>query len=154
MRHTLDRELLQRNVILIMAEDDDADFYLIRKAMEEVGVENQVLRMRDGEELMEYLYKQINEQTLNKQPIIILLDLNMPRKNGFEVLEEMRANEALSMIPIVVLTTSNDPRSIARCKKSGVHSFIPKPVGFGGMVTVMMAFNLYWLKTVRHVVVE
>ena len=124
---------------------------MTREALEESFVINDLREVEDGEELMEYLRHtgKYSDPETAPRPGLILLDLNMPRKNGQEALEEIKADPALRRIPIVVLTTSQDEVDVADSYDLGVSSYICKPVTFVGLVKVMKSFGRYWIDVVQ-----
>jgi two-component system, response regulator len=138
-------------VRILLAEDDDDDYFLTRKALEENRLRNEVLRVKDGEELMDYLHHAGNFSDVghSPEPSLILLDLNMPRKDGREALREIKADPTLRHIPVVVLTTSRAEEDVVRSYRYGVNSFITKPVTFQGLVEAMKALGRYWFEVVE-----
>lgn len=132
------------NVIsIVVAEDDPDDRLLIQEAFEEARFANNMDFVEDGVELLEYL----RSPTL-PQPGLLLIDLNMPRKDGREVIKEIKADPLLQQIPIVILTTSEAESDICRSYKLGANSYIQKPVSFEGLVEVVKVLNRYWLQIV------
>ncbi|NET32373.1 MAG: response regulator [Cyanothece sp. SIO1E1] len=134
-----------------MADDDPDDCLLAREALEESRLANKLFFVSDGEELMDYLYRREQYTDVNKSPRpgLILLDLNMPRKDGREALREIKADPDLRHIPIVVLTTSKTEEDIYRTYNLGANSFIIKPVTFGSLVEVMKTLAKYWFEIVE-----
>src|SRR5438270_587629 len=141
---------LKANVIL-MADDDDDDRLLTRDAVAEAGLDGDVHFVHNGEELLDYLCRRGKYQApaLAPRPGLILLDLNMPLKDGREALREIRADPELRRIPVVVLTTSKADTDIGAIYELGANSFISKPVHFEALVQVMQALDQYWFKTVE-----
>ena len=138
------------SVRILIADDDEDDRMLIADAFEEARLNNPVDFVEDGEELMEYLnrtgrYEHLTEDDL---PGIILLDLNMPKKDGRTALQEIRADKKLHNIPIVVLTTSKSEEDILKTYNLGVNSFITKPVTFDRLVEVVKVLGKYWIEIV------
>lgn len=137
-------------VTILLADDDSDDRMLARDALAESRLANDLRFVQDGEELMDYLYrrnKYSNEEA--PRPGLILLDLNMPRKDGREALREIKSDPNLRHIPIVVLTTSKAEEDIYRTYDLGVNSFITKPVTFDGLVSVMRGLGRYWFEIVE-----
>lgn len=130
---------------ILMADDDEDDRLLLLDAMSEVDASNSVAIVEDGIELMDYL-QQRNARSL---PDLILLDLNMPRKNGYECIEEIRADEKLAHVPIVVLTTSTSDREVCRAYRLGANSFVTKPTSFNTTVAALRGLCEYWHGLVR-----
>ncbi len=138
-------------VTILMADDDADDRLLTKEALSESRLANDLRFVEDGEELLDYLYRRGNYVSLadSPRPGIILLDLNMPRKDGREALEEIKADADLRQIPVVVLTTSKVEEDIYRTYDLGASSFITKPVTFDGLVDVIGALGKYWFEIVE-----
>lgn len=135
---------------ILIAEDDEDDYLLTLEALKEAGVNNDVHWVKDGEEVLEYLNaKARSNGTAANLPGIILLDLNMPRKDGREVLAEIKSNPVFRKIPVIVLTTSSAETDIANAYELGVNSFIQKPVRFNDLVELIQTVIDYWLKIVK-----
>jgi CheY-like chemotaxis protein len=134
-----------------MAEDDADDRLLVKDALEECQWNADLRFVENGEELLDYLLRQgkYRRSEESPRPRLILLDLNMPRKDGREVLQEIRGHAELRRIPVVVLTTSRADTDIERVYELGANSFISKPVQFEGLVNVMRMLGQYWFKTVE-----
>ncbi len=137
-------------ITILMADDDEDDRLMAEEAMQEARVLNDIHFVKDGVELMEYLCYQGEYNHNNApRPDLILLDLNMPRKDGREALKEIKADPELRQIPIVVLTTSKADEDIYRTYDLGVNSYITKPVSFEGLVEVMRHLTSYWFNIVK-----
>ena len=137
-------------ITILIAEDDPEDRMLAREALEESRLANHVRFVEDGEELLDYLLNrgQWSDPDDAPRPGIILLDLNMPRKDGREALREIKAHPDLRRIPVIVLTTSHAEEDILRTYDLGVSSFIVKPVTFDSLVNIMRVLGTYWLEIV------
>jgi CheY-like chemotaxis protein len=137
-------------ITIVVAEDDPDDQLLTREALEENRVTNAVSFVNDGQELLDYLRQEgpYAEQA-PLRPDLILLDLNMPRKDGREALAEIKADPALRSIPVVILTTSKADEEIQRAYDLGANSFIVKPVTFEGLVSAIRVLAQYWFSIVR-----
>jgi CheY-like chemotaxis protein len=138
-------------ITILMADDDPDDRMLAQEAWEENRLANDLHFVQDGEELMDYLHRRGKYTHLAGAPLpgLILLDLNMPKKDGREALREIKANPHLRRIPIVVLTTSKAEEDILRSYDLGVNSFITKPVTFEALVDVVKTLARYWLQIVE-----
>lgn len=138
-------------IVILMADDDDDDFLLAEKALKQSKLLNTLYRVKDGEELIEYLHHrgEFADKTKYTRPGVILLDLNMPRKDGREALREIKSDPELNDIPVVVFTTSKAEEDIYRSYKLGVNSFITKPVTFENLVHVMQTLGKYWFEIVE-----
>ena len=145
-------ELQGRAITILMADDDEEDRELTRDALAAAHLANQLHFVADGQELLDYLRRDgvyRGGDATSPRPGIILLDLNMPKKDGREALAEIKADETLRQIPVVVLTTSSDEHDVLRSYDLGVNSFITKPVTFGALVEVMATWKRYWFEIVE-----
>ena len=138
-------------VMILMADDDEDDRLMTKEAFEEVRLVNDLCFVENGEELMDYLYHRgrYSDADTSPTPGLILLDLNMPRKDGREALKEIKEDPDLRRIPIVILTTSKAEEDILRSYDLGVNSFITKPVSFDALVDVVKTLSKYWLEIVE-----
>ncbi len=141
----------EKTITILMADDDEDDRFMAREALQEARLANDMRFVVDGEELMDYLRRRgkYSGNGNAPRPGLILLDLNMPRKDGREALREIKSDPDLRQIPIVVLTTSKADEDIYRSYNLGVNSYITKPVSFEGLVEVMKALSIYWFKIVK-----
>ena len=138
-------------ITIVLADDDPDDRQLTEEAFTENRLANQLHCVEDGEELMDYLHRRGKfEQHRNEAlPGLILLDLNMPRKDGREALKEIKADPNLRRIPIVVLTTSKAEEDIVRSYDLGVNSYVTKPVTFKSLVELVKVLGRYWFEVVE-----
>ncbi|HEY8602076.1 MAG TPA: response regulator [Thermomicrobiales bacterium] len=139
-----------RPITILLADDDEDDRLLTREALEENRLANDLREVRDGVELLDYLYQRgaYAAPGAAPRPGLILLDLNMPKLDGREALQQIKLEPTLRTIPIVVLTTSQIEEDIYRSYDLGVNSFISKPVTFVGLVAAMQAIGRYWFEIV------
>ena len=136
--------------VILMADDDPDDRLLARDAVAESGLEGELRFVENGEELLDYLLHRGKFCAPGDapRPSLILLDLNMPRKDGREVLREIRAEPGLRSIPVVVFTTSRADIDVGKIYELGANSFISKPFQFDALVNVMKVIGQYWFQTV------
>lgn len=142
----------QKNTITILMADDDPDDRLMTKeAFKEVRLTNNFHLVEDGEELMDYLYRRGKYTHLQNSPLpgLILLDLNMPKKDGREALNDIKSDPDLQHIPVVVLTTSKAEEDILKSYNLGANSFIRKPVSFDALIEIVKSVTHYWLEIVE-----
>jgi CheY-like chemotaxis protein len=141
----------RRPLTILIADDDVEDQLLLADAFGESQLVNDLRFVEDGEQLLEYLRQRgrYADPATAPRPGVILLDLNMPRKDGREALQEIKADPTLRQIPIIVLTTSRAEEDIFRSYDLGVNSFITKPVSFGAMVELLKALRKYWFEIVE-----
>jgi len=137
-------------ITILMADDDPDDRLMAREAFAECRVANPLHFVADGEELMAYLRREGDFADDDRFPMpgLVLLDLNMPRKDGREALREIKADPGLRGIPVVVLTTSKAEEDVLRSYRDGVNSFITKPVTFAALLEVVQTLGKYWLEIV------
>lgn len=138
-------------VEILMADDDPDDRLLAERALHEYRLKNGIRFVEDGEELMDYLYHRGKYAAPGSSPVpgLILLDLNMPRKDGREALAEIKRDPVLHSIPVVILTTSKAEEDIVRAYDLGVNSYITKPVTFQGLAEIMKTLSIYWFEIVK-----
>lgn len=138
-------------ITILVADDDEEDRMLTRDALEESRVINELHFVEDGDELLDYLHRRgrYSDPALSPRPGLILLDLNMPRKDGREALREIKDDPELRRIPIIILTTSKAEEDVFRTYDLGANSFITKPVDFASMVNIMREIGRYWIEIVE-----
>ncbi len=138
--------------LILVADDDLEDRMLIEDAFEESRLPNPLEFVVDGEDLLDYLHRRngYSDPSVSPRPGLILLDLNMPRKNGREALEEIKSDPELRQIPIVIMTTSRDEEDSACTYDLGANAFVTKPVTFEGLVEVVKELGRYWLQLDAH----
>ncbi len=143
--------LPSKSIVILMADDDADDRLLAKDALTECRLANDLHFVENGEELLEYLKRRGKYASLADapRPGLILLDLNMPKKDGREALKEIKADPELRRIPVVVLTTSKADTDIGRIYELGANSFISKPVSFDSLVEVMKILGRYWFEIVE-----
>ena len=138
-------------VTFLMADDDPDDRLLTQRALKEYRLMNGMAFVEDGEELMDYLHHRgkYADPKSSPRPGVILLDLNMPRKDGREALAEIKSDPELRKIPVVVLTTSKAEDDVVRTYNLGVNAYITKPVTFSQLSEIMRTLAVYWFEIVR-----
>jgi CheY-like chemotaxis protein len=124
---------------ILLVEDDDVDAMTTKRALNEIKVTNELIHRVDGEDGLDYL-----RQDDTEKPCVILLDLNMPRMNGFDFLKHIKDDETLKKIPVVVLTTSDADQNIVESFEMGVAGYITKPVDYKQFVEAIRTVNMYW----------
>jgi two-component system, response regulator len=128
---------------ILLVEDNPDDVIFTLRAFEKNKISNDVVVAADGEQALEYLLPADEYKAL--RPALVLLDVNLPKVNGLEVLRRIRSNSRTAGLPVVILTTSNEERDIADSYRLGANSFVRKPVMFGDFVDATKVLGLYWL---------
>lgn len=130
---------------ILLVEDDPKDIELTLAALSERDLANEVVIARDGVEALDYLYRRGPfDQRPTGNPVVILLDLKMPRLNGVQVLRQLKADEQLRLIPVVVLTSSRESPDLHACYRLGVNAYVVKPVRFSEFVEAVKATGVFW----------
>ena len=131
---------------ILLVEDDPRDVELTLAALEEHHLANKVAVVRDGEKALDYLYRRGEFKTrAGGNPILVLLDLKMPKVNGLEVLKIIKADEQLKIIPVVVLTSSRETPDVVGCYQHGVNAYVVKPVDFAEFMKAVKQFGIFWV---------
>jgi CheY-like chemotaxis protein len=141
----------RNHLCLLLADDDPDDRMLTRRALTKSRLANSLYTVEDGEELMQYLRREgkYSDPAESPRPALILLDLNMPRKDGREALKEIKEDPYLRRIPVVVLTTSEAEHDILRSYDLGVNAFVTKPVTFEGLASAIRRIGDFWFEIVK-----
>jgi CheY-like chemotaxis protein len=130
---------------ILIVEDDPNDVELTLTALDEYKLANEVVVTRDGEEALDYLYCRGKFNTRsNDNPAVMLLDLKLPKRDGLEVLEQIKSDEKLKMIPVVVLTSSHEEKDVVASYKLGVNAYVVKPVDFHEFVNAVKELGIFW----------
>ena len=140
-----------KKVTILIADDDDDDRLMTREAFEEVRILNEIFFVKDGVELIDYLFRngKFEAPDNSPRPGLILLDLNMPRMDGLEALNIIKKDHYLRSIPVTIFTTSKAEEDIVRSYNLGVNCFITKPVTYTGLVEVVRQLNSFWFELVE-----
>ena len=130
---------------ILMVEDDPKDVELTLTALEDYNLTNEVVVTRDGEEALDYLYCRGSfKMRTNENPAVLLLDLKLPKVDGLEVLQTIKSDEKLKIIPVVVLTSSREERDMVASYKLGVNAYVVKPVDFHEFVNAIKELGVFW----------
>ena len=134
-------------VEILLVEDNPNDAELTIRALKKNNFINAVIHLKDGAEALDFIFCEgaYSGRNINNKPKAILLDLKMPKVNGIEVLQRVRADERTKQIPVVVLTSSNEDPDVKACYELGVNSYIVKPVGFENFTKAVTELGMYWV---------
>jgi two-component system response regulator len=134
-------------ISILIAEDDADDRFLLQAAFTENGFNDKLHFVENGVELVEYLGKLAQSGNNVKMPRFILMDLNMPKKDGREVLKEIKKNKDFKKIPVIIFSTTNNEQEMRRCYELGANSYITKPNSFENLIKTVAALRSYWIHT-------
>ena len=134
-------------LFILIAEDDADDRFLLKAAFEENGFTDHLHFVENGVEVIEFLHELSHDVNDAKLPRFILLDLNMPKKDGREVLKEIKQSPVYKKIPVIIFSTTNNEQEMRRCYELGANSYITKPNSFENLIKTVAAFRSYWLTT-------
>ena len=130
---------------ILLAEDDPRDVELTLTALAEYNLANEVMVVPDGAEALDYLYRRgAHQARVTENPVVIVLDIKMPRVDGVEVLRQIKADDQLKLIPVVILTSSREERDLVESYQLGVNAYVVKPVDFGQFVDAVKELGLFW----------
>jgi CheY-like chemotaxis protein len=136
-------------LLIVLAEDDDGHASLVQRNLERAGLANGIQRLKDGQEALDFLRSEGAYAGRNtSQPVLLLLDIKMPRVDGTEVLRQLKSDLRTALIPVIMLTTTDDPREIQRCYELGCSVYITKPVAYQAFVEAVKRLGLF-LQVVR-----
>jgi len=137
---------MQEEVVILIAEDDPGHATLIEKNLRRAGIENRIIRFGDGQEALDFLFRRgSGPQRDASTPYVLLLDIRMPKIDGIEVLRQVKADEELRKLPVIILTTADDPAEVERCHRLGCSVYITKPVEYDRFVEGIRQLGLFLL---------
>ncbi len=133
----------QESVSIILVEDDDGHATLVEKNLRRAGIVNGFMRLKDGQEALDYFFGDAAAQAMALQNPVVLLDVNMPRVDGVEVLRRLKAAAATAALPVIMLTTTDDPREIERCYEFGCNVYVTKPVEYEAFIEAVRRLGFF-----------
>ena len=134
----------ERELVILLAEDDDGHAYLVQQNLVDAGLANRVVHVKDGQEALDYLHCiGAHGGRVANGPLLLLLDINMPRVDGVEVLRRLKADPKTAELPVIMLTTTDDPREVKRCYELGCSSYVTKPVEYEKFVEAIRRLGLF-----------
>lgn len=136
--------IMNQEVVILVAEDDEGHAGLIRKNLSRSGITNKIIHFRDGQQIVDFLFLYGNgEQRKAGIPYVILLDIRMPKIDGVDVLKMIKNDPELKKIPVIMITTTDDPREIEKCHLLGCNNYITKPVDYDSFVNAIRQLGLF-----------
>lgn len=135
---------MKKEVVFLIAEDDEGHATLIRKNLVRAGITNPILHFKDGQEILDFLFRRgVGPHRESGIPYLLLLDIKMPRVDGVEVLRQIKEDDELQKMPVIMVTTTNDPREVEACYKLGCNTYITKPIDYAEFVTSIKQLGLF-----------
>ena len=134
---------MKKEVVLLIAEDDEAHVTLIQRNLKRAGITNEQLVFRDGQETLDFMYRRGGRQRAHGTPYLLLLDIKMPKVDGNEVLGQLKADPELKKIPVIMVTTTDDPREVDRCHSLGCSNYVTKPANSEQFVEAIRRLGLF-----------
>ena len=143
----INKKIKMEEKIILLVEDNPDDAELTIRALEKNRIKNRIIIAEDGEKALDYLFcrEEFSDRNPKNLPAVILLDLNLPKINGIDVLKEIRNNVNTKLLPVVILTSSTEEQDLIKSYQNGVNSYIRKPVDFEKFIKVVQTLGLYWL---------
>jgi CheY-like chemotaxis protein len=136
--------MTDRALVILLAEDDEGHAYLIRQNLLEAGLANKIVHVSDGQEALDYIHcAGTYRDRVPNGPLLLLLDINMPRVDGAEVLRRLKTDAKTMELPVIMLTTTDDPREVKRCYELGCSSYVTKPVAYDQFVEAVRRLGLF-----------
>jgi CheY-like chemotaxis protein len=133
-----------QELVILLVEDDEGHAYLIRQNLQDAGVANRIVHVMNGRQALDYIHcRGAYAGRVPAGPLLVLLDINMPLVNGEEVLRQLKADPTTDQFPVVVLTTTDDPREVRRCYELGCNCYVPKPVDYDRFVEAIRRLGLF-----------
>lgn len=137
---------MRKEVVIVIAEDDEGHATLIKKNLKRSGILNEMLHFKDGQDTLDFFFMEGKGKKRKRgSSYLLLLDIRMPKVDGVEVLRRMKAEPELSKVPVIMITTTDDPMEVARCHSLGCSSYITKPVDYDKFVDAINKLGLYLL---------
>lgn len=134
---------MNQEIVILIADDDEGHAALIRKNLQRSGIANHIVHFKDGQEVLDFLFKRGERKRESMTPYVLLLDIRMPKVSGVEVLEEIKAHKELCKIPVIMITTTDDPREVEKCHALGCSNYITKPIAYDAFVNAIRQLGLF-----------
>jgi CheY-like chemotaxis protein len=135
--------VVAETVSIIVVEDDDGHATLVERNLRRAGLDNPIVRLRDGQEALDYFFAPREEGPLQLSDCVLLLDINMPKVDGVDVLRQLKSDPRTAMVPAIMLTTTDDPREIERCYQLGCNVYVTKPVEYGAFIEAIRRLGFF-----------
>ncbi len=135
---------MEKEIVVLIAEDDEGHAILIKKNLKRAGISNEILHFRDGQEVLDFLFKKgPGPHRQSKVPYLLLLDIRMPKVDGVEVLRLVKQDSELKKLPVTMITTTDDPREVEKCHSLGCSNYITKPIDYENFIEATRKLGLF-----------
>lgn len=136
--------MMHKDIVILIAEDDEGHAILIQKNLKRAGIVNQMIHFKDGQEILDFLFKTGNgTHRQSGIPYLLLLDIRMPKVDGVEVLRQVKQDPELRKLPVTMITTTDDPREVEKCHRLGCSNYLTKPVDYESFIEVTRKLGLF-----------
>lgn len=136
---------MKKEVVILIAEDDEAHTILIQRNLKRAGITNEQVLFKDGKAVLDFMYRRGERQRIPDTPYLLLLDIKMPEVDGVEVLRQLKADPELKKMPVIMITTTDDPREVERCHELGCSNYVTKPMNAEQFVEAIRRLGLFLL---------
>jgi len=136
---------VKKEVVILIAEDDEAHTILIQRNLKRAGITNEQVLFKDGKAVLDFMYRRGERQRIPDTPYLLLLDIKMPEVDGVEVLRQLKADPELKKMPVIMITTTDDPREVERCHELGCSNYVTKPMNAEQFVEAIRRLGLFLL---------
>jgi CheY-like chemotaxis protein len=135
---------MENEVIILIAEDDEGHASLLRKNLKRAGIDNEIMHFQNGEEVLNFLFNEdANEGRIPDKPYLLLLDIRMPKVDGIEVLRKIKQSPKLKKMPVIMVTTTDDPKEVVTCHELGCNNYIAKPIDYDKFVEAIKQLGMF-----------
>lgn len=134
---------MNKEVTILMADDDDGHSSLVKKNLKRAGIINEIIRFKDGQETLDFFFGKSKSKIEDSKPYLLILDIKMPKMNGFDVLKKLKGDDNYKKMPIIMLTTTDNPDEIEKCHLLGCSNYITKPVEYQKFVEIIRQLGLF-----------
>ncbi len=134
---------MESDIVIVIGEDDKGHALLIKKNLERSGISNPIVHLEDGQQIIDYFYEKLNNGQLYKSGYILLLDIQMPKLGGIEVLNKLKSHSELRKVPVIMITTTDNPKEIEECHNLGCSSYIVKPIDYTKFIDIIKRLGFY-----------
>lgn len=134
---------MNKEVVILIAEDDPGHASLIKKNLKRAGISNNIMHFTDGQQVLDYIFQNKSDEDFKSKSYLLLLDIRMPKVDGIEVLRQVKGDKELKKIPVIMITTTDDPKEVNACHKLGCSTYIVKPIDYEQFIRAIRQLGLF-----------